>query len=307
MYVNAKRQFTAQEVAYEFNISLRTAHRYLAELSEMGVPLYTESGRNGGYRVLDNRLLPPILFNEHEAFSIFFTFESLKFYHSMPFDIDMKEVSNKLYTSLTPDMRRKVDKLSSVLAFWNIKRDLPSPHLKDIIESALEKQVVQIEYFSKSQTSSKEIVPLGTYAYNGFWYIPGYDLTIREIRLFRSDRIQSLSKLNKTYDPEITLEDWLMCQPQQDQYKPSIRLYVELTREGVRQCRSQPWLAPYIVMENEEQGYIDVTIEHNEIDFVSNYFYQLGTSAKVIEPQVIVNRICKMAEELLQSYIGSEQ
>lgn len=305
MYVNAKRQFTAQDVAYEFNISLRTAHRYLAELSEMGVPLYTESGRNGGYRVLDNRILPPILFNEHEAFAIFFTFESLKYYQSIPFEIDIKEVSNKLYTSLTPDMKRKVDKLSSVLAFWNIKRDLPSSYLQDIIESALEKQIVQIAYFSKSQSSIKEIVPLGTYAYNGFWYIPGFDLTIGEIRLFRMDRIQSLSRLNKIYDPKITLEDWLIRQPHQEQHNP-IRLYVELTREGVRQCQSQPWLVPYIVMKNEVQGYIDTTIEHNEIDFVSNYFYQLGTAAKVIEPQEMVNRICEMAEELLQNYIGRE-
>ncbi|GEC88372.1 helix-turn-helix transcriptional regulator [Brevibacillus brevis] len=80
MYVNASRRFTAQDVAHEFNVSVRTAHRYLTELSEMGVPLYTEPGRSGGYRVLDNRILPPILLNENEAFSIFFSFQSLKYY-----------------------------------------------------------------------------------------------------------------------------------------------------------------------------------------------------------------------------------
>lgn len=46
MYVNAKRSFTAEDVAHEFNVSVRTAHRYLMELSEIGVPLYTEPGRN---------------------------------------------------------------------------------------------------------------------------------------------------------------------------------------------------------------------------------------------------------------------
>ena len=58
LYVNTKRIFTAQDVAQELDISTRTAHRYLMDLSEMGVPLYTEPGRNGGYRILNNRLLP---------------------------------------------------------------------------------------------------------------------------------------------------------------------------------------------------------------------------------------------------------
>lgn len=71
MYVNAMRNFTVEDAAHEFHVSVRTSHRYLMELSEMGVPLYTESGRNGGNRMLDNRALPPIIFNENEAFVIF--------------------------------------------------------------------------------------------------------------------------------------------------------------------------------------------------------------------------------------------
>ncbi|MFB6475930.1 hypothetical protein ACFCW7_24015 [Paenibacillus glucanolyticus] len=37
---------------------MRTAHQYLMELSEMGVPLYNEPGRNAGYRALENRRFP---------------------------------------------------------------------------------------------------------------------------------------------------------------------------------------------------------------------------------------------------------
>lgn len=301
MYVNAKRRFTAQDVAYDFNVSVRTAHRYLAELGEMGDPLYTESGRGGGYRVLDNRVLPPILFNENEAFSIFFAFESLKYYHSLPFDIDIKLVSDKLYSSLPADTRRKVDQLSAVLAFWNIKRGIPTPYLKEIIEAAMEKQVVHIEYVSKSGNSVREVAPIGIYAYDGFWYMPGFDIARRETRLFRTDRIQALSRLNRTYDPKMSLDDWLIRHTEQEQ-APPIRLYVELTREGLRQCRSQPWLEPYLVMRNEDRGYIDTTIVGTEIEYVSHYFYRLGTSAKVLEPQEIVDRICVLAEEVLQHY-----
>lgn len=305
MYVNARRQFTAQDVAYAFNISLRTAHRYLSELGELGVPLYTEPGRSGGYRVLNNRVLPPILFNENEAFAIFFAFQSLKYYHSLPFDIDIASVSNKLYSTLPLDTRKKIDRLDAVLSFWNKKRSVPSSYLKEIIEAAAENQVVRIEYMSKSGHSRKEVAPLGIYAYDGFWYMPAFDIAHGTVKLFRTDRMVQLDRLKRSYWPNMTLNDWLLSHTEQEPITP-IRLYVELTKEGLRQCRSQPWLEPYIVMSNQDQdqdqGYIDTTIDEAEIEFVSRYFFQLGTAAKVVEPQEIVSRICALSQELLEHY-----
>src|SRR5690242_2767289 len=113
MYVNTKRNFTAQDVAYEFNISVRTAHRYLMEISELGVPIYTEQGRNGGYRTLENRVLPPITFDENEATAIFFAFQSLKYYKSLPFDTNIDSASRKLYASLPEDAKKKISRLES--------------------------------------------------------------------------------------------------------------------------------------------------------------------------------------------------
>ncbi|GMK41252.1 hypothetical protein PCCS19_43080 [Paenibacillus sp. CCS19] len=47
-----RQQFTVDELAEEFSVSYRTMLRYLQELSGMGVPLYAEPGRNGGYSLL---------------------------------------------------------------------------------------------------------------------------------------------------------------------------------------------------------------------------------------------------------------
>ncbi len=61
--VNLKKQFTVQEMADEFQVSYRTMWRYLQELSELGVPLYSEPGVKGGYFILKERALPPIKVN----------------------------------------------------------------------------------------------------------------------------------------------------------------------------------------------------------------------------------------------------
>lgn len=298
MYVNTKRSFTAQDIAYEFNISVRTAHRYLMELSDLGVPLYTEQGRNGGYRILKNRLLPPIIFDESEAFAIFFAFQSLKYYKSLPFDVNIDSASRKLYISLPDDTKGKVDRLELVLSFWNQKRSVSSPFLTDIIEASIENHVLIIEYLSKSENKVKKVKPIGVYAYNGLWYMPALDMENNSVRLFRVDRILSLENSKIIHNVPINLADWL------NNHKVNIpvRLYVKLTREGVRQCRSEPWLEPHITIINPNHGYINTEIDKDEIEFISNYFFQLGVDVKVIEPQEIIDNIKQRAHNIINHY-----
>lgn len=45
--INAKRDFTAGELAEEFSVSKRTILRDLRELEEAGFPLYSEVGAAG--------------------------------------------------------------------------------------------------------------------------------------------------------------------------------------------------------------------------------------------------------------------
>ncbi|MBH5319506.1 HTH domain-containing protein [Paenibacillus sp. GSMTC-2017] len=47
-----KKTFTVNELAEEFHVSYRTMLRYVQELSGMGVPLYAEVGKHGGYSIL---------------------------------------------------------------------------------------------------------------------------------------------------------------------------------------------------------------------------------------------------------------
>lgn len=297
-YVNTKQNFTAQDVAHEFKLSLRTAHRYLMELGEMGIPIYTEQGRNGGYRTLKNRILPPILFDEDEAFAIFFAFQSLKYYQSLPFHININSVSRKLYANLPNDTKDKIDRLESVLVFWNQKRNLPSSYLKEIIEASIEDHIVILEYQSKTENKVKEVKPIGVYATDGFWYMPAFDMEYQMIRLFRVDRILSFEDSKKVLPVAIDLKNWLA----NHEIKAPIRLHVRLSREGLRQCRSEPWLEPDIVTSEDGNGTIDMEIDRSELLFVSEYFFRLGTDAKVIEPKEVIDYIKQQANCLSNHY-----
>ncbi|MEH7793289.1 helix-turn-helix transcriptional regulator, partial [Bacillus safensis] len=161
MFVTTKKKFTAQEIADEFHISIRTVHRYILDLSDMGLPISSEQGRHGGYTVLTSRFLPPILFTEEEAVSIFFAFQSLNYYRNLPFDTEISSVEQKLYHSLQSEAKIKVDNIRSYIAFWNPKRMIDTPFLNDVLKYSIENKNLHIQYESKSGIRKKHIRPIG--------------------------------------------------------------------------------------------------------------------------------------------------
>ncbi|MGE7950899.1 helix-turn-helix transcriptional regulator [Lysinibacillus xylanilyticus] len=299
LFVSAKKKFTAQEVADEFNISIRTVHRYILDLSDMGLPIYAEQGRNGGYTVLTSRLLPPILFTEDEVVSIFFAFQSLKYYRDLPFDAEISSASHKLYSSLQHDAKQKVDKLQSYIAFWNAKRAIETPLLKDALEAAIENKNLHIQYESKSGTTTKHIHPLGVYAHDGLWYMPAFDFTKQKILLFRVDRILSIVESEENKDKFLNLEEWFGSPYE---IKHPIRLHVLLSREGVRQCKSDPSLGDFVVITQDGTGYIDSIIDKGELNFISPLFYRLGVHAQILEPKELINILRQQAKDILSMY-----
>lgn len=50
--LNTGRKYTVRQLAEEFGVSYRTMLRDLQEVEDMGVPLYSENGVHGGYRML---------------------------------------------------------------------------------------------------------------------------------------------------------------------------------------------------------------------------------------------------------------
>ncbi|WP_155592213.1 helix-turn-helix transcriptional regulator [Lysinibacillus cavernae] len=299
LFVSDKKKFTAQEIADTFNISVRTVHRYLLDLSDMGLPIYAEQGRNGGYTVLSNAILPPILFTEEEAVAIFFAFQSLHYYRDLPFNAEIKSVSQKLYDSLQKEAKKKIDSLQSYIAFWNPKRTVTTPLLTDVLEAIINQSQLQIQYDSKSGISTKHVQPIGMYAHDGLWYMPALHLQNKKILLFRVDRILSILANDKSKETTINLQQWLESAFELQQ---PIRLYVELSREGVRQCLSEPNLEKAVVRHSDGTGHIDTMIDKGELTFNSSLFYRLGQHAIVKEPQELIQLLRKHAHDLLAIY-----
>jgi predicted DNA-binding transcriptional regulator YafY len=61
----------ATNLAAELNVSIRTLHRYIARLDEMGIPVYSERGPHGGFSLVRGYKIPPLVFTPEEAVAVY--------------------------------------------------------------------------------------------------------------------------------------------------------------------------------------------------------------------------------------------
>ena len=295
-FVNSKKEFTARDIANEFNISVRTAHRYITDLSDIGIPIYSKQGRNGGYKVLDNQVYPPILFSKDEIFAILFSFNYLGNYNNLPFSLSISSVKEKIYSLLPKDTLKEFKELDNTLQINEYQFKHNTPFLKEIISAAINKNIVLIQYNSHKSKTDKKIVPIGVYAYNGKWYSPALDIELMEYRLYRVDRIIDFKNSMDTYENLMSLKEWLSNYP----INNPIELHVKLNRIAYLECKDIYFLQNDLEYIDNNCYTLKKTIGSNEIPFYTKLLLRLGTNAKVIEPSELIN---SLKREIMCMYI----
>ncbi|WP_418302653.1 helix-turn-helix transcriptional regulator [Lysinibacillus fusiformis] len=301
MKVNERKKFTIQEMAEECGVSRRTMIRDLMELSELGVPLYSEAGPNGGYRVLREKVLPPISFTEHEAIALFFACQSLHNYKALPFKNEVNTALDKFFYYLSSELKQKIESMQQRLLFWVPPHELEVPFLKELLEAALEQQVVTILY-EAATTKNRTIQPLGIYTMNGLWYCQAYCFLAEDYRVFRIDRVKDFSlaedqslKLDMTNEH---IKSWIV--PANEEHM--LDLEVELTPEGVRRCQSELWLSQWMELGENGYGKIFAKVNSSFTPWLVHFFLGLGMEANVKHPPIVREQIKSKLQELMKQY-----
>ncbi|TXK74644.1 YafY family protein [Paenibacillus sp. N3.4] len=304
--VNNRMKFTTKEMADEFGVSERTMHRDLQELSELGMPLYTEFGPNGGYRLLKKRMLPPILFSEQEAVAMFFAFQSLQFYGALPFEAESTSALNKFYHYLPADTKARIDSLKDRVSFWTPTRTQSSPYLEQILEASLDEQPLRMIYASKDGETERIIQPIGIYSSNGYWYLPSYCFLKEGFLLFRADRILLLEKAEVNHPSKnfasSSIAEWLKTGHENVANSTPIKLRVKLTKDGIRAYERRNGAESHIELNEDGSGLLQTEMDRSNLPHFSRYFLSLGAEALVEEPLEMVMWIREQIDTMRQAY-----
>jgi predicted DNA-binding transcriptional regulator YafY len=288
--LNAKKKMKAKELADQFQVSIRTIQRDFQYLQQIGFPLYTEVGVNGGYTALPNRILPPLQLTEYEALGLFMMMDFLEFIPDLPYGKVRNHLAEQYLVSLPDDVQETIYKMKNYISFQQHSISKPAPFTSEILMAASEKRKISITYQSKHSITNSIIFPIGVYFEKGFWYMPA--VKNESFRLYRVDRVLSLQALDEVNSSIPSLKGWL----KQKDERETIEVKLKFTEFGVRLSETDPHFNTVENNEWKEQ----VPLE--ELSFLARKIFSFGAEVEVLAPKELQEMMIKEAKACLSLY-----
>jgi predicted DNA-binding transcriptional regulator YafY len=197
--LQAKGRVTAQALADECEVSLRTIYRDVDALSEAGIPVYSERGSAGGYRLLDGYRTRLNGLSSAEAAALFFAGLTRQ-----TADMGLGGVAAtariKLLAAMPEEMRAGADRMRS-----RFHLDAPAwfgegerlDHLPTVADAVWRERPILIRYRSWTGEKRRRVEPLGIVLKGGAWYLVAQ--VEASVRTYRIARVLGLEVLEEPF------------------------------------------------------------------------------------------------------------
>ncbi|OHX45805.1 HTH domain-containing protein [Cytobacillus pseudoceanisediminis] len=297
-YINNRAHFTISEIMREFNISRSTAIRDIREIEAMGMPLVAEVGRDGGYFVMNNSVLPTVRFTDNEIKALFIAFMATRNLQ-LPYLKSRQSLAEKLIGLISEAQQEDIVLLNQILLFEGTnpnnpdlleQSDLPHPMLEKLIQTLLLDSYLLITINEEKEIRSYPIYLLHLYREKSIWLIEGFDLKEGKKQIFPVDNLTSVEPypVNKRVSRKNILEKI-------SKQEEVINLVLELGPQAIAQFKKYHPLKVSISYTNPYQTtavlktFINVN-NSEELTEMTNWLLFLGGDIKVRE----------MPEEILE-------
>lgn len=301
-----QRPETAQSLADRLELSRRTVLRDMQALSEIGVPLYAESGHGGGYRLMDGYTVPPLQLDAEEAMTVLLALEGMAKYADGPFQRARWTVTDKIRSVLPEGMLSEVNPLLSRVELEVPDRRYKTPFLATVMHSAAQDEWLQIYYRSQNHSRYLEVKPIRIFAAHGFWYCEAYSVQHREKRTLRIDRMDEVQRICKQAGAvDVAEVKEIACSAEKagaDDLPEAIRVRVKLSYKGALLVEQDYHMGHHVKQVEDETWEVDFQCPITEWNWAVSLFYSLGMDAEVLEPQRLRADILERARQVVERY-----
>jgi Predicted transcriptional regulator len=303
-YINNRGHFTISEIMQEFSISRSTAIRDIKEIEAMGMPLVAEVGRDGGYFVMQNSVLPVVRFTNNEVKALFIAFMATR-NQQLPYLKSRQSLAEKLLGLISESQQEDLVLLNQILLFEGTNpynpeildlSDLPHPMLEKLIQILLLDNYLLITIKEEDVVKSYPIYLLHLYHEKGIWLIEGFDLKEEKKQIFPVDQLIDVTpyKEKKRLSKKKIIEKL-------NKKEDIINLVIELGPKAIAQFKKYHPLKFSISYTNPYQttailkNFINVN-KPEELSEVTNWLLFLGEDIKVREvPEKVLEVLHKRA------------
>ena len=309
MLLQARGRMSAESLAEELEVSVRTIYRDIDQLSAAGVPVYADIGRNGGFALLDGWRTRLTGLTAPEARALFLS--------GLPgpagelgLGDDVAAAELKLLAALPADWQSEAQRMASRFHLdpkgWFSTGPRPE-FLKAVAEAVWSETRIVIRYDSWTQVSERLVEPMGLVLKAGVWYLVGR----REAgyRTYRMSQIQALTPTGDRFERPADFD--LPAHWQQATQSFEREIYIGLarvraTRIGISRLKDISQRvkdaidAQALVFDADGWAELDVPVE--EDTWAAREMTRVGAEVEVLAPQSLRDRMTDIARRLAKSY-----
>ncbi|MFD7624962.1 helix-turn-helix transcriptional regulator [Streptomyces sp. NPDC059851] len=174
-------RMTASELAAELEVSVRTVYRDIEALGASGVPVHTDRGPAGGYRLMDGYRTRLTGLTDTQADSLFLAGTPGPA-QDLGLGADLAAARLKLQAALPVALADRARRLEGRFHLdataWFRDAD-PVPHLARIARAVWDQRVLVVGYrrWNGEERTGRVLHPLGLVLKGGIWYLVAADTT----------------------------------------------------------------------------------------------------------------------------------
>jgi len=303
LLLQSRRQITAAEVAIELEVSERTARRDLEALSAAGIPVYSQAGRGGGWKLIGGARTDLSGLSAAEARTLFLVAGP-----AAPPTPELKGALRKLVQALPEPFRAEAESAASSIVVdpdrWGATARAHHPlHLESLQEATIRGRQVRLGYTARDGAPSiRRVHPLGLVTKARIWYlIAGTDAGQRT---FRVDRVTSVELSDQPAERPVDFDlqrAWEEIAATIDELRSPERVEAIATPEVVEVLR---WMFERQVAVGPPgpDGRLPVSISGQRSELIANQLAGFGVGVEVIAPEQARQCLARIGGELSVLY-----
>jgi predicted DNA-binding transcriptional regulator YafY len=169
----------------------------------LGIPVESERGRYGSYRLRPGFKLPPLMFSETEAIALMLGLMAARKLQLADVNLAVEGAIAKILRVMPQELRQRVQAIQDTLVVDesnDIRRAISHEVLTTVGLAIQQQRQLSLYYQSYGgAVSERTIDPYGLVLRIDYWYAVGYCHLRQDLRTFRLDRMISAALLDSTF------------------------------------------------------------------------------------------------------------
>jgi predicted DNA-binding transcriptional regulator YafY len=287
------------DIAAKLEVDVRSVRRYITMLRDLGIPVESEPGRYGLYRLMPGFRLPPLMFNNSEILAVILGLTVVRRL-GMVNDIGVDSAAAKIERVLPDEIRQRAKAVQNVLIHAPVAVSSNANLLGDVSVAAYENQQLWIAYATGGETRTERVIDVYGLVHHGAnWYAVAYCHLRRALRVFRLDRIVEHRLLSSYFDPpeEFDALDYLLTSFANQSTHWRVEVMLQAPMEWLRNRVTQD----VAYLEQRDDGVLmTVYTERDSLDWCARYLMNLNCPFQIIQPPEMHDALRRLADHILQ-------